>query len=323
MTTDADLIAAWDVLNVGQPNQGQLLAHVEGRWDYGTTGPQALGFGNLASLIGTGNAFSAYTPTYLVRNLYWEQGSPEAGWAYRIGKITPDAMLATSRHITPVTTFLSNGGTGLFANGLPDSGLGAAGVWHPNESLRILGIVSDANGDRFTFGNPGAGKFYTALELGAKIAPKTEKAGYSKLTFWRQPETGKAINGQTGVEGWGMTVKHEYEFTDDGRAVGVLRWGRSWKDAAAYKQQAGAHFLYYDPGLIGTVQNDVVGTAFNWAAPNDNSGGRDEYNLEVFYRLPLFPGLDTTISYQSVFDPAFNTEFDHAHVISFRMRTTF
>ena len=323
MTTDADFIAAWDILNPGEPNRGQILAHVEGRWDYGTTGPQALGFANLSSLIGTGNAFSRYEPTFLLRNLYWEQGSPEAGWAYRVGKITPDAILATSRHITPLTTFLSNGGTGLFASGYPDSGVGAVGVWHPNETIRLLGLASDANGDRFNFGNPGAGKYYTALEVGAKIAPKTDKAGYSKLTVWRQPETGKVINGQTGLEGWGVTVKHEHEFTEDGRAVGILRWGRSWKDAAAYKQQAGAHFVYYDPALIGSIENDIVGTAFNWATPNDNSGGRDEYNLEVFYRFPLFPGLDTTLSYQSVFDPAFNTEFDHAHVFSLRLRSVF
>ena len=47
------------------------------------------------------------------------------------------------------------------------------------------------------------------------------------------------------------------------------------------------------------------------------------YNLEVFYRFPIFPGVDTTLSYQSVFDPALNTEFDHAHVFSLRLRTVF
>jgi hypothetical protein len=33
--------------------------------------------------------------------------------------------------------------------------------------------------------------------------------------------------------------------------------------------------------------------------------------------------VDTTLSYQSVFDPAFNTEFDHAHVFSLRLRSVF
>ena len=45
--------------------RGQLYAHLEGRWDYGTTGPQNLGFVNLGSQIGTGNAFSGYYPSFL------------------------------------------------------------------------------------------------------------------------------------------------------------------------------------------------------------------------------------------------------------------
>lgn len=323
-TTDMDIVGSWALWDVGKPTQGQLYFHLEGRWDYGTTGPQNLGFVNLASIIGTGNAFSAYRPTFLpFRNLYWEQGSAEAGWAFRAGKITPDAILATSRHITPVTTFLPNGGTGLFSSGYPDSGVGAVGVLYLNDDLKLLGLVSDANADRYNWGNPGAGDYYKAFEVHARLFNKTEKAEFSKLTFWHQPETGKTINAQTGEKGWGMTVKHEMEFTEDGRGVGIFRWGRSWKESSFYKQQAGAHFLYYDPGWIGTIKNDVVGTAFNWVEPNDSAGGRDEYNLEAFYRFPFFPGVDTTLSYQSVFDPAFNTEFDHAHVFSVRLRTTF
>ena len=66
----------------------------------------------------------------------------------------------------------------------------------------------------------------------------------------------------------------------------------------------------------------MVGLAGNWAAASA-VGARDEYNLELFYRFPLFPGVDTTLSYQSVFDPALNTFFDHAHVFSLRLRTVF
>ena len=96
-TTDLDFVGSWELINRGEPTQGSLFFGLEGRWDYGTTGPQNLGFVSLASQIGTGNAFSAYTPTFILRNLYWEQGSQEAGWAFRIGKITTDAILATSQ----------------------------------------------------------------------------------------------------------------------------------------------------------------------------------------------------------------------------------
>ena len=323
-TTDADFVGSWELVNRGEPNQGKLYFHVEGRWDYDTTGPQNLGFASLATAGGTANAFSKYTPAFILRNLYWEQGSQKAGWAFRFGKITTDAILATSRHITPVTTFLPNGGTGLFASGYPDSGFGAVGVWYPSDRYRILGLVSDANGNRFDWGDIDEGDFYKALELGVKIAPKTEKAGFSKVTFWHNDGTkdGQPINASTGAEGYGMTVKLEHEFTDDGQAVGVLRWGKSWDGAAIYDEQAGAHFLYYEPFGSAGLKNDVIGTAANWVE-SAAAGARDEYNLEVFYRFPLFPGLDTRLSYQYVIDPALTRDIDHASVFSLGFRTVF
>jgi len=321
--TDMDFIGSLALANRGTPTEGKLLFHLEGRWDYGTTGPQEIGFVSLAAAGGTANTFSRYTPTFLLRNLYWEQGSPKAGWAYRIGKITPDAILATSRHITPNTTFLPNGGTGFFTNGYPDSGIGAVGVWRPSDRLRLLGLISDANADRFDFGCPECGDYYYALELGAKIAPKTEKAGYSKFTIWHNDgnEDQTPINAMTGRKGWGWSAKLEHEFIDDGNIVGIVRYGKSYDDAAVYKEQAGIHFLLYDPsGPV--LKNDVVGIAGNWMK-SVVEGARDEYNFEVFYRFPLFTSLDTRLSYQYVKDPALTREIDHASVFSLGFRAVF
>lgn len=325
-TTDADYAITWDLLNRDEPTQGKVYFHLEGRWDYGTTGPQTLGFDSLASAGGTGNAFSRYNPTFLIRNLYWEQGTKKAGWAYRFGKITVDSILATSRHISPVTTFLPNAGTGLFVSGYPDSGFGIAGVWYPSDRYRILGAVSDANGDRANWGDISEGDLYKALEVGIKIAPRTEKAGYSKFTIWHSDGTadGEPINASTGKEGYGVTIKLEQELTADGQAVGVLRWGKSWDKAAIYDQQAGVHLLLYDPFRASSfgLKNDVIGAAFNWI-DSAAEGTRDEYNLEVFYRFPLFPGLDTRLSYQYVFDPAFSEEINGASVFGLGFRTVF
>jgi porin len=322
--TDMDFVAAWDVINRGKPTLGQLYFHLEGRWDYGTTGPQTIGFNNVAAAGGTANAFSKYTPTFLIRNLYWQQGTPKAKWAFRLGKITTDSILATSRHISPVTTFLPNAGTGLFVSGYPDSGLGTVAVWHYNERFKILGLVADSNGDRYDFGDISAGDFYTAVEFAAKIAPRTEQAGYSKLTFWHSDgtEDGTPINASTGLDGWGMTVKLEQELSADGRTVGVLRWGQSWDGAAIYDNQAAAHLLFYDPPGPARLQNDLVGFAVNWV-DSAAEGSREEYNLEGFYRFPLFPGLDTRLSYQYVIDPAFTREFANASVFSLGFRSVF
>jgi porin len=322
--TDIDLVAAWDMINRGKPTVGQLYFHLEGRYDYGTTGPQTIGFSNVAAAGGTGNAFSEYVPTFLIRNLYWQQGTPQSKWAFRTGKITTDSILATSQHISPVTTFLPNAGTGLFVSGYPDSSLGLVSVWHYSERIKLLGLVADSNGNRYDFGDISAGDFYTALELGVKIAPRTEKSGFSKFTAWHSDGTkdGQPINASTGQDGWGITVKLEQELTSDGRTVGVLRWGKSWDGAAIYDNQAAAHLLFYDPPGPVRLQHDLVGIAVNWV-DSAVEGSREEYNLEGFYRFPLFPGLDMRLSYQYVINPAFTRAFDSSSVFSLGCRTVF
>lgn len=49
MTTDLDFVVKRELINKGQPNHGGVYYQLEGRWDYGTTGPQDLGFVSLAS----------------------------------------------------------------------------------------------------------------------------------------------------------------------------------------------------------------------------------------------------------------------------------
>jgi len=66
----------------------------------------------------------------------------------------------------------------------------------------------------------------------------------------------------------------------------------------------------------------MLGIAVNWIDPTIDDA-RDEYDFEVFYRMPLFPTVDTSFAYQAIIDPAFNPEDDLAHVFSFRLRKTF
>ena len=77
--TTTDLVASWEVKDRGKPTAGKLVAHVQGRWDYGTTGPENLGFVSLGSALGTADTFSEYVPTFILRNVYWRHGSSDAG----------------------------------------------------------------------------------------------------------------------------------------------------------------------------------------------------------------------------------------------------
>ncbi len=326
MSSFAIFTGTWDGYKKGEAHQGEVTISVEGRWNYGPPDPVTLGAQGLGTTLFTANPFTTYTPTFLVRNLFWRQGSREAGWRYRIGRVTPDQFLASSRHITPLDTFLPIG-TGAFAIALPDSGLGMIGGFYLTENINIAGVVHDANADRTDFGDLGEGDLFKALELQAKIFPLTENAGYSKVTLWHNDGTddGLAINGSTGAEGWGVYFKLEQELTSDGRLIAVGRWGRSYKDSAVYERLAGAHLVYYDPFRSGRYDRmgfeaDALGLCYNFGratgAPNDES------DIEVFYRFPLFPEMDATIAYQAIFDPAQNTVRDFGSAVSLRLRST-
>ena len=244
MATAMSMVGTWDGYNKGEPKQGELTFELQGRWDWGTRAPNDLGNLGLGSLGFTSNQFAAYTPTFLVRNLFWRQGSREAGWMYRIGRITPDAMLASSTHINGLTTFLPISGTGPFAMGISDSGLGIVAGKFVNDRVNVLGIVSDANADRFDFGDIDEGDFFTAVEFQVKVLPLSKNAGYSTVSFWHNDGTkfGQDSNGSTGKEGWGLFIKHEQELTCDGRAIAIARWGRSYREVSALRPTSWREF---------------------------------------------------------------------------------
>jgi hypothetical protein len=327
MATFMSFVTTWDGWKKGAPDQGEITLGIDGRWNWGTTDPVTLGVEGLGASGFTANPFNTYTPTFLVRNLFWRQGSREAGWMYRIGRVTPDAFFATSAHITPLTTFTPIIGTGAFAMALPDSGLGMFGGLFINDWMNIAGALTDANANRFNFGDPKEGDVFAAAELQVKLLPVTEKAGYSKVAFWYNEGTddGLPANGSTGVEGWGVFMKLEQELSRDGRLIGIGRWGRSYKDSALYDELASGHLVLYDPFNSGRYEKmgfnaDVAGIAYNWIQPTGLD--RDESNLETFYRFPLFPEMDATISYQGIFNPAQDPTNDYGSAISLRLRST-
>jgi len=45
--------------------------------------------------------------------------------------------------------------------------------------------------------------------------------------------------------------------------------------------------------------------------------------FDIFYRFPLYSGVDMTLNYQSVYNPALNADVDHASVFNLRVRFTF
>jgi hypothetical protein len=65
---------------------------------------------------------------------------------------------------------------------------------------------------------------------------------------------------------------------------------------------------------------DLAGVAYNWVQPTAST--RDESNVELFYRFPLFPEMDATVSYQGIINPAMDASNDYGSAFSFRLRSS-
>ncbi|MCA0895111.1 hypothetical protein [Microbulbifer agarilyticus] len=155
------------------------------------------------------------------------------------------------------------------------------------------------------------------MEIGYKQCPKTKKAAYSKLTLWHNDGTkdDQPINASTGREDHGVMVKLEQELDQHGVKIAVVRWGKTWRQAAI-------SFLVYNPSGPLRIQNDLCGATINWVESVVPTA-QEEVNFEIFYRFPSFVGLDTTVSLQHIENPAFRDEFSDAQAFSIRIRSVF
>jgi hypothetical protein len=70
------------------------------------------------------------------------------------------------------------------------------------------------------------------------------------------------------------------------------------------------------------MSNDATGISLNWVDPSAE-GSRYESNVEIWYRFPIFPGLDTTLSYMAIINPALDPDNDFASAFSLRLVTVF
>ena len=325
-TTVFDLPATWALVDRGKPTQGQVFAHVQGRWDYGTTGPQTLGTTSLGSRDPNRQPLRpvhAGVPAPQPLLAAGQRGGG-VGLSHRQDHAGRDALHFRPPRSPPPRSSRPPA-SARSPTRFPTRGWAPSAPGIINDRTRLLGLVSDSNADRTNFGAPGKGDFYKAVELGVKLWPRTENAGYSKLTFWHNDGTSdgdQSSNGNLGPEGWGFFLKHEQELTDDGKTVAVLKYGWSDNDSALYEQLAGAYLLLYEPTGPDPAGQRPPGRGVQLGGRHAGNV-RDEYSLEAFYRFPLFPHVDVTLLYQSIWDPALDLGIDQANVFSLRIRTTF
>ncbi len=332
---DVGLYGQWPLIAKETEWEGFLGFLVQGRDNLFTdVSPGAL-FVNAGSLAGPVDSFDD-DQGFVLREFWWQQGSKDAGFQYRIGKVAPDTIVGTvSQFDSANVDFMALGQVVKLAARFPDAGFGAAAGFYPEGNSKHLPhlqlYISDQNGDRQNTGDLEEGEFYKGAEIGFRPFPMTDDAPLWRLAAWHADE-----QDEDGIsDGYGILAKVEQELSSDGRFIGVVNYGHSWGDAPARNHLIGRlviedPFRFINPDI--DVAGDRLGFGTSWVDPAI-SGARDEYNFEIFYRFPLFPNVDLSFDAQYMLDPAFipvvedaapdAETFDDLFAFTVRLRMTF
>lgn len=309
---DLDVYGRWDLVDPNGPWAGSFYFSTELRHAMTDTTPAQLR-GNIGSIMGTIDGFGEQD--YLITNAFWRQGSKQAGFMYQIGRMAPDGLINISRYNNPNTNFHPIGLVGSLTISFPGHGFGAAAIAYPTEDTFITAVITDANGQKKNLGALNLGEFFSAVELGYKPNFGGSYEGRHALTFWHVD-----ARSQTGVpSGHGFALKLEQELDATGNLTGLLRYSKSFGSASTYDNQASVYLIMQN---ISYLENDMLGIGVGWADPT-NPTFRNEYIAEAFYRFPLTPRLDMSISLQTILNPAANINIEASTVASVRLRKTF
>lgn len=309
---DLDFFGRWNLVNRGGRWPGATVFFTENRHRYTTIPPSDLGSA-IGSLWGTTNAFT--TQDYALTQLYWEQGSLKDRLVYRLGKMDPESIYDRSRFVSANEAFLNRAFSTTLAMPVPTTGLGGAVAISPITNTYIVGGVHDANGTKTSLGEIDKGELFTAVELG--VAPGYGKPGMGlyHVTLWHS-DAREAANIPSGR---GIALTLQQELGPNGDIVPFFRYSYGDGGATTVRQAIAVGLGLEKPF---DQNNDLIGIGFSWGEPSDSTL-RDQYVLEIFYRVQVTPHTNLSPDIQVIFDPSENPAEDTIVVGSARLRTVF
>ena len=295
----ARLYAQWELVGRGTGHAGALvlkgehrhryasLAASEYSFDYGYAGLFAPPFNNEGLLL---------------TNFYWIQHALEKRLVILVGYLDTTDFLDVYALVSPWLHFSNFAfSTGSATIAVPDQGFGlAVGGWL-SDNVYILASLADLNADPakpwktfesfFT-----KGQYFKSIELG--LTTGRDRAYFDNLhaTFWHASESQEG----SVPDGWGIVGSATYMFLD--QLLPFVRGGYA-KDAGSLLTGSVSTGL----GWQWVPNQDLIGFAFNWGRPNPTTFApdlRDQYAMELFYRLQAANQLAITADVQLLINPA-------------------
>lgn len=311
---DLDFFGRWQALDETARWPGFVYFQTELRHRYTTIAPATLG-SSIGALLGTTTTFN--TQDFSLVQLYWDHGSNDDGFRYRVGKMEPALLYDAGRYVSDNYAFLSQAFSDTAPMALPAAGLGVVAAAYPTKLLYVLAGLHDANGRKGTsgFDTLGRGEFFYAVELG--VVPKAGEVGEGTyhVTVWHV-----AAREEAGVpSGRGVAVTFEQELGPRGRFVPFLRYAYGDGADLPVRQLLAAGLGVEE---VFGQSHDLAGIGIAWGRPTDRSL-RDQFVIEAFYRIHLTPQLHLTPDIQLIVDPSNAPAEDTVWIFGLRLRSLF
>ena len=304
---DLDLFGKWDVYEAKR-NRGSLGFYIEWRHQFGDITPQELG-GQIGSQWPTTWAFG--TRDFSLVQLWWEQYFLDNAARLTLGKIDPANYYNLNRSQNVNKQFINAAFSSNPALPWADNGLGF-NLWvQPKDWVYLSVGASDGNGvtEGFNTGDPGAGELFSMIELGfsPKIAGKWK--GNYRLGYWHYDA--REEDGLPEDSGWALSI-------DQDLTKNVILFFRfATQDTTLTETEAVFASGLTVAGPLGQ-KDDLIGLGFAWGQPFGDF--RDQYAIEMFYRLHLTAVLELSPAVTGIFSPTFDLGLPEVAVISFRAR---
>jgi porin len=307
---------SWDLVGRKSGNTGAFVWKMEDRHNYTDIPASAFGFNlGYAGLIEPPFSDQGFRWT----NLYWRQRWKEGRIAMLAGFLDATDYLDVYALASPWTGFLNFAfSTGTLTIPVPnDATLGAALGGMVTDQIFLLGGLVDRNADPTkpfdgfdSFFNDN--EYFKSVELGWTPSQDRIYLDNAHLTYWHADEREEAGESR----GWGLNVSLTRYLAK--KWLPFIRAGYA-DDGGSLMQKSVSVGVGYQPVPGG----DLLGVGINWGEPNEDtfeSGLRDQYTAEFFYRWQLTPQLAITPDLQWLRNPALNPKEDQIWVLGVRAR---
>lgn len=309
----------WDVVGRSSGVIGGPVFKVEYRSSLGTElAPQQLG----PEVGYAGLLASTYSDAgWMLSNLYWKQQLWNNRVAFSVGLVDYTDYVDMYGLISPWTDF----GNLVFANNptIPalNQGLGAALRYQFTDNFYGIAGFTDMNGDPT---KPGQ-NFETFFKKGEYL--KHVEAGWISswerryfdnihLVAWHADAVAQGAI----PSGWGLAASACRLFGDHWMPFG--RFGYSDGGGTSFQEWA----VSVGTGYWMRNMTDTLGLGLSWGRPSEKTFGaglRDQYTVELYYRVQVLEHLAITPDVQILVNPALNPGEDVIGILGVRGRLAF